>query len=297
MSPNTLFPRLSAELAQDVYSVNSGNERELKIFLSRPIFQSDAKKVLQADVGGRVINAYKDSFALAACGDGEYKNDLFLIFRGTTTNNNKADFLTDARIGLTSSSGGCPAHIGFCHAFASMKPAIDSFIKDHFKNSNQPIRSVHCIGHSLGGAVATLAAEWAYGHVTKNVKLYTFGQPRVGLGFFATTLTYKLGKENIHRVFHTTDPVPMVPIFPYVHTPLPGLGHRIKSDHLIISGEAHKMKTYTDDVDGKTWKQLERAVPVFNHEKAIKEWLSGNRHQMLTIRKHSNGLKKRLFGC
>ena len=279
MNSKVIPPRRSAILAERVYAVNAGDQDALEAFLSQSIFDSTAQKVLKADVGGRVIRAYKDSFAVIACGRGEYKNDLFLIFRGTTENNNKADFLTDARIGLTASSGGCPVHIVFNHAFTSMKPEIKQFIQDSFTSIGTPIRSVHCIGHSLGGAVASLAAEWAYGNVTKDVKLYTFGQPRVGLSLFATTLTYKLGKQNIHRVFHTTDPVPMVPVFPYVHSPLPGLGHRIKSDQLVISGEAHKMKHYVDDVRGKTWSELERAAPVFNHEKAIKEWLTSNMNQ------------------
>ena len=46
-------------------------------------------------------------------------------------------------------------HIGFNAIFKSMLPDIQAFMVQ-----NSTALMVHCIGHSLGGAVATLAADW-----------------------------------------------------------------------------------------------------------------------------------------
>ncbi|MFL0802521.1 MAG: lipase family protein [Agarilytica sp.] len=266
-----LLPDTAASLALAVYTLNAGVQRDLKAFLARREFsQGSSQTTLQAKTGGRIFRASKDGFGLCATGAGQYKGDLFLIFRGTTTANNNADMVTDARIGIERSTSGLPVHIGFNHTFKSMLPEIRSFIAE-----SKITGTVHCIGHSLGGAVATLAADWAASSLSLPVKLYTFGQPRVGLTFFSSMLTQKLGSKNIHRVFHTTDPVPMVPVFPYLHTPLPGYGHRKISENPIISGEAHRMTAYTKGL-GNSWESLVSAPPINNHEAAIEEWLRSN---------------------
>ena len=95
-----------------------------------------------------------------------------------------ADVITDARLGVESTKIGLPVHIGFNHAFNSMIPAINEFLACH----TDAVGTVHLIGHSLGGAVASLAAEWLSSR-RKNIKLYTFGAPKPGLEFFADKLT------------------------------------------------------------------------------------------------------------
>jgi len=80
-------------LAQQIYFVNGGDAKELKRFLGQKIFGQgeSSQTVLKADVGGRVIRAARDSFGVCALGAGDYSGDVFLIFRGTTEANNKAD--------------------------------------------------------------------------------------------------------------------------------------------------------------------------------------------------------------
>ena len=246
-----LLPQLAAELALGVYQVNTGDNRRLKAFLSNKVFtpQKSDKLLLNADVGGRIFRAARDGFGLCARGT---NGDLFLIFRGTTEANNKADFISDARIGIERSVTGLPVHIGFNHTFKSMLPEIKQFVSEA-----KITGTVHCIGHSLGGAVASLAADWASRTLSLPVKLYTFGQPRTGLSLHSLMLTQRMTSKNIHRTYHTTDPVPMVPVFPYVHSPLPGYGHSILSNNPILSGEAHRMDLYLDNVRNvSNWNQL-----------------------------------------
>lgn len=276
MDSKILEPKKAAELALNVYFVNGNDPSDLKQFLADRIFSSRnvQKKLLTAEVGGRVFRAAKDAFGLCAMGGGAYEGDVFLVFRGTTEAKNKADFVTDARIGITRSKTGSPVHCGFNHTFNSMLPDIRDFL-----NKNNVAGRVHCIGHSLGGAVATLAADWAAKNRNQPVSLYTFGQPRVGLMSSAALCTSRIGKTQMHRVFHTTDPVPMVPVFPYVHSPFPGYGYRVLTDNAIHSGEAHRMANYAKNMAAKgvtTWSSLKQAPPVNTHEQAIKGWLRSN---------------------
>lgn len=136
MSVN-LEPFEASDLALGVYSVNAGDEDELELFLSNPLFVQQGgiskaglsgQKLLKAEVGGRFLRRAEDSFGVCARGNGKYQNHLFLVFRGTTTANNKADFVIDARIGITISKSGLPVHIGFNHTLNSMLPEIRDFL-------------------------------------------------------------------------------------------------------------------------------------------------------------------------
>jgi len=265
-----LLPIKAAELALGVYEVNSGDERRLKAFLSNKIFaQSANKSLLKAEVGGRILKATKDSFGLCAVGAGDYKDDLFLIFRGTTDANNKADYLTDARIGITTSKTGLPVHIGFNHAFNSMLPEIRDFISNAKVNGY-----IHCIGHSLGGSVASLAADWVSKNKKNTVKLYTFGAPRVGTDWFVKSTTSSIRDINMHRVYHRTDPVPMVALYPFMQAPYSNIGHFIYSSEPLTSGDAHLMAKYTKSVMGQSWEQLSASPDQpYTIESAIENWL------------------------
>ncbi|KAK9915715.1 hypothetical protein WJX75_003049 [Coccomyxa subellipsoidea] len=92
-----------------------------------------------------------------------------------------------------------------------------------------------CTGHSLGGALATLAAVWARVALVKHipaagslhVSCVTLGSPLVGDKRFAEAfrvLQYNNGKGDADRspqtldctrIYHAMDPVPMVPPAPW----------------------------------------------------------------------------------
>ncbi|MEJ2743634.1 MAG: lipase family protein, partial [Gammaproteobacteria bacterium] len=201
-------------------------------------------KILTAEIGSRLINT-RDAFGVCARGAEQYANDIFFIFRGTTGGHYGADIVTDLRMGLTICSSGSFVHSGFNQTFSSMIPDLACFMA-----SQRQVRTIHCIGHSLGGAVATLAADWASEHYNAAIKLYTFGAPRVGFGItgFASKLTTKLSVNNIYRVYHDTDPVPMVPVFPYVHAPTKGMDYCLHYGGLVIHPPAHFMDGYVQSV-------------------------------------------------
>jgi len=72
------------------------------------------------------------------------------------------------------------------------------------------------VGHSLGGALATLAAMDIKLNVPgKSVSCYTFGSPKVGDSAFAGA--YNKLVPDTHRFVNDTDLVPKIPPFGYEH--------------------------------------------------------------------------------
>ncbi len=266
-----LNPKDAVLLAQRIYQVQ--NPRLVNDFLEQSYFKKIENKStsphhhLKAEVGGRIILNHTDGFGVCAQGNND---DLFLIFRGTTSANRGADFFTDARIGIENSTAGLPVHLGFNNCFSSMLPEIRSFFGAHTSGG----KTVHCIGHSLGGAVASLAADWVARNTIHTAKLYTFGAPRVGTDWFVKSTTDAILSKNIHRVYHRTDPVPMVPLYPFMHAAYGQEGHYLFSAEPLTSGKAHEMAKYIESVDLKTWEQLsETPESPYTIESAIESWL------------------------
>ena len=144
-------------------------------------------------------------FAVMAMGKEQYENQAILVCRGTE---GFKDWLSDFNIGAQISRSGHVVHAGFNRIYNQFRSDILRFVDAH-----QP-SAIHCVGHSLGGALANLAADTLLdrGHRTK---LYTFGAPRVGTNSFANKLSRqpRLGVNNIFRVYHSSDPVSMIPLF------------------------------------------------------------------------------------
>ncbi len=83
------------------------------------------------------------------------------------------DVITDGRFPLTSFDPGC-VHLGFAEAFQLLSPTL----MPRLEQLNDGKRSIWFAGHSLGGALATVAAaRFGLGRCNG---LYTFGSPRVG---------------------------------------------------------------------------------------------------------------------
>lgn len=149
---------------------------------------------------------------------------VLLVARGTQE---LADFLTDARaqqVPLASDEGQGKAHKGFYNSFKLIKAFYDRYLQRFYIKGTHKIVIV---GHSLGGAIATLVAEWVRRKYGDNVILYTYGSPRVGTESFvkgASALTH-------YRMVSHYDPIPTVPT-PSMSTNWPTI---IASTGLVIS--------------------------------------------------------------
>lgn len=150
-----------------------------------------------------------------------------LAFRGTEQN--IKDFIIDLTLGkINRTDGAINVHKGF-------KRALDSVWND----IETALKKIDCpiffTGHSLGAALATLAAAR---HAP--TALYTFGSPRVGDADFVASLKHITG--IVHRVVDDQDIVATVPPealgFQHIGTP-----------HRLVDATARSISSPLDGLD------------------------------------------------
>lgn len=127
---------------------------------------------------------------------------VILAFRGTQT---LEDWQTDFKVQLVESSVG-RVHRGFTESLDNIWEEITQSISQ-FRDKNQKI---WITGHSLGGALATLAVDRLTEEDEDISGLYTFGQPRAGDKDFAGNFDLKI-KSRSFRFFNDEDIVTRVP--------------------------------------------------------------------------------------
>ncbi|KAG8721077.1 hypothetical protein FRC11_002994, partial [Ceratobasidium sp. 423] len=100
-------------------------------------------------------------------------------------------------------------HSGFRDAHAASASAVLAAVKKVLaeKSSNK----VTLVGHSLGGAIATLDALYLKLNLpsTTTIKAVTYGQPRVGNQEFANLIDQKI--TDFSRITNIEDVIPIVP--------------------------------------------------------------------------------------
>jgi hypothetical protein len=126
------------------------------------------------------------------------------------------DIHTDAKFQLVRWDGPGHVHKGFKDALGEVWASkLQPFLR-RLRNDN-PSRSFWFTGHSLGGALATLAAD-RFGNVAG---LYTFGSPRVGDRVFAEALGRKV---PTYRFVNNNDVVARVPLVGHYERLQQGIG-------------------------------------------------------------------------
>lgn len=267
---SVLTPKFSAELASNVYQIKDDLARRAFVANYKSVFNMDTSVMATGKTGAFVVVKKPHVMGLMASGTAEYENQVFVAFKGTAS---LYDALTDLNAGLRPSHTGCHVHQGFYYAF-------DSVFKElrQFTSGLKGVSSVHCVGHSLGGAIATLAADWIKSAgVAPQVNLYTFGSPRVGLDQFAKRCTTRLVVDNIYRVYHKTDPVPMVPTWPFVHVPSSDADYLLDSPVAVPPWKFHFMEHYIDSVKHKgDWDSIKSNRPKGYRQKVVEQWLESD---------------------
>ncbi|KAK3355032.1 Alpha/Beta hydrolase protein [Neurospora tetraspora] len=119
----------------------------------------------------------------------------------------------------------CTVHMGFLASWRSARDYVLPALKA--ARANHPDYPVHLVGHSLGGAVAALAAlEIRLSLGWQDVQVTTFGEPRIGNQALVDYLDKAFGLDNedkevkdkdreslpYRRVTHINDPVPLLPL-------------------------------------------------------------------------------------
>ena len=129
------------------------------------------------------------------------RNDVTLVAFCGTDPGVWQNFVTDLNTKPSTETG---VHTGFERAFAGIKDDLAPLLTARTK----PIMFT---GHSLGGALAVLAAQHAHQAGVTPLAVYTFGQPRVGGDAFATGYRPLLSATT-YRLVHGHDIVPSLPM-------------------------------------------------------------------------------------
>lgn len=138
------------------------------------------------------------------------KSQVVLSFRGSQSIRN---WIADLDLSMddcddlpVADDSDCEIHSGFNDAWNNVKDWVYTFVAN--ASSTYPNHTLIVTGHSLGGAVGTIAAAnlRAQGYPCD---LYTFGSPRVGNEDFVNFVDSQEGNE--FRVTHADDPVPRLP--------------------------------------------------------------------------------------
>ena len=268
-----LTPSEAAAIADGVYllidhSVAELHERQEPIGCEGLFTASDSGKF--AGKSGGLMFKKITGFGYVAVGEGRFAGDLLIATRGTKIN---IDWLSNFNIAMQLGPSGRPVHAGFNEVWKSAAPEIRAVLR-----GRNPSR-VHCVGHSLGGALAALNADFLSAGAVSDVALYTFGAPRAGDGLFAHALTQRATPQKIFRVSHPADPVPMIPLFPFWHLPFGLDGMTIaKSSNALVSSGAHSMKrSYGPGVAEHSWATLGQGGGAAPDESLrVKIWLENS---------------------
>jgi pimeloyl-ACP methyl ester carboxylesterase len=197
---------------------------------------------------------------------------LVIAFRGTASAING---LTDIDCVQVDWDGrGSPSdmkvHLGFLSTYRGVAPQIYSRL-----THTGPIEIV-TVGHSLGGALATLCAldlSDLDGARSRALASRTFGSPRVGNPEFAST--YDAACIDTMRVVHGQDDIPQVPSIQYQHVN-PVL-HLLSDGTIEHPARAAWLTTFAKDVE-----QLVEGCP--DHR------LAGYREACVAYEQHQAGI-------
>jgi hypothetical protein len=246
---SVLSPTIASDIATIAYQARLKRKSISLQQNTKAHFKFDVSNVISGTSGGFF---YRPTSGFVVAGEGVseiYKRDLVLSFRGTKT---LADGLTNATANPRGTQSGELVHNGFQGTFNSMVPEIRAFVKN---SKSDKLINIHCVGHSLGGALATLAANWLKSspEIKAKVHLYTFGAPRVGGKSFSMNATQRV--DSIFRCVNGADPVPKVPVWPFYHAPYNGTEY-LSSRQQGLDHTAHGIKRYAQLTEFQSWEEI-----------------------------------------
>jgi Lipase (class 3) len=131
-------------------------------------------------------------------------NHALLAFRGTEADNNN-DKVADAEIDRVPEAGAL-VHSGFKRYLDAVWPQVTQYVAGY--RANHPNQNICITGHSLGGALATLAFTRLNDPASS---LITFGCPRVGNPSYCNLIAAAAATRACYRAVDNLDIVTHVP--------------------------------------------------------------------------------------
>lgn len=178
--------------------------------------------------------------------------DLFIFFSGSESDR---DWVTNVTIAPKSipDEWGCAAdiqvHTGFLDAFESVREQLTEALRQEFAVHGD-IRRVVITGHSLGGALGTLAGLYiacTFPELRQILHVVTFGAPQVGDASFAKAFDAMV--PHSVRVINPYDHVPRSLNVQYVH---------VKGAYAVasVASNPHKLSSYDQALNNTQDKNL-----------------------------------------
>ncbi len=132
---------------------------------------------------------------------------IYVVFRGTKTITEWIDDATVEQVANDYISSGGKIEVGFNTVYATLHEPIVAAVNDLIAQGGYT--TLYVTGHSLGAALATLAAPELQARTTLQPILYNFAGPRAGDPVFS--LRYDELVPTSWRVANTNDVVPKLP--------------------------------------------------------------------------------------
>ena len=200
-------------------------------------------KLLQSDLSEETSLIQNDCQAYAC----QYSDSLAIVFRGTESFRDVLTDLNMARVRMDlpgiSDNNRPKVHWGFLRQFRTIEDQVRIQINKYLEETDNGNTNRQLIfsGHSLGGALSTLAAvQFGQEYPGLPIKCVTFGSPRVGNTTFVDYFD-KCVQES-HRYVNEDDPVPMGPT-PLRFRHVKG-GQWIEEDSLLTTRPLYRSLTF-----------------------------------------------------
>lgn len=182
-------------------------------------------------------------------------NEVVVAFRGTvgtSIRNWVEDLDAFQTVPWAAKCAACAVHSGFYGSYSSVSDKLVSAVKS--LRSRHPSAAVVVTGHSLGGAMAAVAAaDLAVRIGVPVAKLVTYGEPRTGNAAFADLISSSV--PTVWRITHLKDIVP--------HVPLTEMGFQHLSTEVYYSSDSdYKVCSGREDPScSAQWSVLDLSVP------------------------------------
>lgn len=161
------------------------------------------------DTGGKGGTRYVPRTETTPAGVCARRGDhLFIVFRGTQSTGEKiSNYMAGKLDAVFDNLQGGNVHRGFHQCYESVRPAIRAFLEAHAA----PAAHIRVTGHSLGGALASLAAmDIATGGLPyRTLEVFTYASPLVGTARWAQH--FSIQRLAAWRIANRRDIVPKVP--------------------------------------------------------------------------------------
>ena len=243
MAFDALFARdVALPLARAAYDVMDGRPPALPPgYVQTALIQADNAALARMSDPHPVVAAMtRNTLIFGLMGQNAGTRTAFVSFRGTR---DLADWLRDLDAepeDYTPITGFGQVHAGFQATYQLVRNSVAANLAAACTDCDQILLT----GHSLGGALAVLAAPDIFRNMPPNTlepRIDTFAGPRVGLSDFVTSFNTAI--ESCFRIVNFLDIVPHVPLAPYTHV---GAEIAVDSGGPIDLAWRHNLTAYHD---------------------------------------------------